>query len=127
MRRRELAVSDRVLVYGGYDMDPAWLAADPSGYSGEVIAFIPGQNAQPAAVIRLDGELVLPDGGGDEQGREVHGRYLVLELGHVGTDWGTECPRVHVELCEDQPPGKKWEERANGVWVESHATYTINS
>ncbi len=46
MPARRLRVGDRVVVYGGYDMDPAWLAASPNGYSGEVVEFVPGQNSE---------------------------------------------------------------------------------
>jgi hypothetical protein len=35
-------------------------------------------------VIVLNKELVLPLGAGAVTGSEVRGRYLVLELGHVG-------------------------------------------
>jgi hypothetical protein len=93
------------------------------GYPGTVVEFIPGQNQQRAAVIELDEELVLPDGAGEGHGRELRGKFLVLELGHVGTDWATPRPRIHVELCEFHPEPKPWPERWQGTWVESHATY----
>lgn len=125
--RSPLVVGDRVLVHGGYDMDPAWLAQGPDGYSGRVIEFIPGQNAAPAAVVALDDQLVLPDGAGAERGNEVRGRFLVLELGHTGTDWSTPRPRIHVELCRDRPMAERWQDREQGAWVESHATYSVMS
>jgi hypothetical protein len=59
-----LQVGDRVRVYGGYDYQPEWLAANPEGYAGRVVEFIPGQNQLPAPVIELDEELVLPAGAG---------------------------------------------------------------
>jgi hypothetical protein len=125
MSDSELRPGDRVRVFGGYDADPAWLAADPAGYRGEVIEFIPGQGNQPAAVVELDTQLVLPAGAGAVQGTEVRGRYLVLELGHVGADWATPTPRTHVELCDFRPIARSWEERTHGSWVESHATYEV--
>jgi hypothetical protein len=124
---RSLKVGDRVIVCGGYDYNAAWLAANPEGYCGRVAAFIPGQNETPAAVVKLDEELVLPDGAGAVQGREVRGDFLVLELGHVGTDWSTPTPRIHVELCDFVPEEVSWENRSQGAWVESHATYRIAS
>jgi hypothetical protein len=124
---RTLRVGDRVTVGGGYDMNPAWLVGSPTGYPGEVVEFIPGQNEQPAAVIVLDDELVLSEGAGAVEGQEVSGRFLVLELGHVGTDWATPTPRIHVELCKQRPEPKRWQERTQGAWVESHATYRIIS
>ena len=120
-----LAIGDRVIVDGGYDMEPAWLAASASGYAGSVIDFIPGQNDRPAAVIALDNELVLPNGAGAVRDREVRGRYIVLELGHVGTSWSTPRPRVHVELCVEAPPRVRWQDRPRGAWVESHASYHV--
>jgi len=119
---RPLQVGDRVVVYGGYDFEPQWLSANPAGYPGEVIEFIPGQNEQPAAVVELDEELVLPNGAGAAR-HPVHGTFVVLELGHEGTDWATPTPRLHVELCEERPAAKRWRDRVRGAWVESHATY----
>lgn len=123
-RRRSLSVGDRVRVSGGYDMDPKWLVVSRSGYVGTVVDFIPGQNDQRAAVVALDEELVLPEGAGAAHG-PVRGMFLVLTLGHLGTDWVTPSPRVHVELCEAQPGRKTPSERAHGSWVESHATCHI--
>ena len=120
-----LKVGDRVIVGGGYDYEAAWLAASAEGYSGRVTAFIPGQNEQPAAVVELDEELVLPNGAGAVEAGEVRGGFLVLELGHVGTDWSTPTPRIHVELCDFEPEEASWAERRQGAWVESHATYRV--
>jgi hypothetical protein len=120
-----LAVGDRVVVHGGYDMDPEWLAVSAAGYPGRVIAFIPGQNEQLAAVVELDSELVLAEGAGAVREQEVRGGFLVLELGHVGTTWATPEPRIHVELCEAAPPPTRWQDRQRGGWIESHATYRI--
>ena len=123
MTARALAVGDQIVVTGGYDMDPPWLAASPGGYTGTVVEFIEGQNEQPAAVVALEHELVLPAGAGAVRGTPVRGRYLVLELGHVGADWSTPTPRVRVELCEARPPTRRSQDRSQGAWVESHATY----
>jgi hypothetical protein len=119
-----LSVGDRVRVFGGYDMDPAWLVANPDGYLGTVVEFIPGQNEQPAAVVELDDELSLPHGGSAVSG-PVAGRFLVLELGHVDTDWATTRPRIYVELCPKRPPPRRWQDRSQGAWVELHATYEL--
>lgn len=123
---RALAIGDVVVVEGGYDFEPGWrLAGNDDGYRGRVAAFLPGQNEQPAAVVELDERLVLPHGAGAASGREVEGRFLVLALGHVGTDWATPRPRLHVELCDFEPEAAAWSERRQGAWVESHATYRI--
>jgi hypothetical protein len=116
-------VGDRIWVGGGYDFKAEWMASagGERGYRGTVVEFIPGQNKQPAPVVELDEELVLPSGAVHDQ--EVRGRFLVLELGHAGTDWTTPKPRIHVELCDFRPEPKRWQERRQGAWVESHATY----
>jgi hypothetical protein len=125
MTARALQAGDRIWVGGGYDYEVEWMAAARGafGYPGTVVEFVPGQNQPHAAVIELDEELVLPDGAGESRGRELRGKFLVLELGHVGTDWATPRPRIHVELCDFHPDPKPWSERRKGTWVESHATY----
>ena len=119
----ELQTDDRVWVGAGYDADPAWLTASPAGYLGRVASFIPGQNEKPAAVVELDEEIVLRAGTVSDQA--VRGRFLVLELGHIGADWSTPTPRVHVELCDFKPDATRWQDREQGAWVESHATYRV--
>jgi hypothetical protein len=113
-----LQVGDRVWVGGGYDSDPTWMAAagDDLGYRGTVLEFIPGQNLQPAAVIKLDDKIILPEGAGAARRQELRGTFLVLELGHEGTDWATRRPRIHVELCDFRPDSRQWQERRKGVW-----------
>lgn len=113
--RGELAVGNRVRVFGGYDMDPEWLAGG-DGYTGKVAAFIPGQNDTPAALVHFDEEIRLP---------QATGQYAVLELGHVGSTWTERRPRIHVELCDFEPEPVRWQDRRQGVWVESHATYEV--
>lgn len=66
---------------------------------------------------------MLPHGAGAARGREVRGQFLVLELGHKGTDWSTHRPRIHVELRDSRPELKRWQERQQGAWVDSHATW----
>jgi hypothetical protein len=121
-RPQRLSIGDPVHVGGGYDMDPAWLAANPDGYDGTVVEIIPGQNEEPAVVVELERELVLPDGAGNVRGREVRGRFLVLELRNVGPTWAQPHLVVHVEVCVERPPPRRWSERPQGAWVESHAS-----
>jgi hypothetical protein len=114
-------------VGGAYGFKPDWLVAagGRDGYFGTVIEFIPGQNANPAAVVELDEEIVLPEGVAPEARTEVRGTFLVLELAYRGTDWTTRPTRIHVELCDFRPGPKRWQDRRQGVWVESHANYEI--
>lgn len=127
MAARELALGDRVIVHGSYGFEPDWLAAsgERGGYDGRVVDFIPGQNEKPAAVIDLDAEIVLPDGAGTSVGKEVRGRFLVLELAWVDHAWDRRPTRVTVELCDFRPEPSRWQDRRQGAWVESHATYEI--
>jgi len=120
-RSRGLCIGDRVRVGGGYDMDPKWLAGNPGADEGEVVGFIPILDHEPFAVVALDEELVLPNGVGPSTG-PVRGSFLRLHLGHVGTDWSTPSPRIHVFLFERRPDEESSEP---GVWVESHASYAI--
>jgi hypothetical protein len=53
---KSIAMGDPVELSGGYDMEPAWLTGR-SSYQGIVSAFIPGQNTQPAAVVKLGGPI----------------------------------------------------------------------
>jgi hypothetical protein len=109
-----LREGQRLRVYGGYDEPAAWLANNPDGCWGTLVAFIPGQNKLASAVVELDKELQV---GG------AVGRYVVLEQGWVGVPWGQTSPRVHVELCDFFPDSKPWSERRQGAWVESHAAF----
>jgi hypothetical protein len=108
----KLQVGDRVQLSGGYDAGSTWLA-DKEAIYGRDAKFIPGQNTEPAALIKLD-EPLTGDG--------VTGDFIVLELRYAETKWGpTET--VHVELCDFEPEEKRWQDRQQGEWVESHATY----
>ena len=112
--KQRLEVGHRVYLSGGYDMKPAWLG-DGERYSGEVIAFIPGQNEKPAAVVKVDSPI---------EAEGVRGNIVVLELRYVGAEWN-ESETVHVELCDFMPETKRWQDRRQGSWVESHANYKI--
>ncbi len=107
-------IGDRVSLWGGYDMHPAGLAGG-TGYTGEMIAFIPGQNDEPAAVVRLDQRITV-------EGAE--GQIVVLELRYVGQKWESRGT-VHIELCDFVPEPKRWQDRRQGKWVESHARYEV--
>lgn len=113
---RPLEVGQRIRVFGGYDMEPSWLEGCPEGYTGTVAEFIPGQNELPAAVVELDEPVRVS---------KAEGSYLVLEQGWVGVPWGQTSPRIHVELCDFRPEPKRWQDRKQGEWVESHATFEV--
>lgn len=52
------------------------------------------------------------------------GHVLVLELRHVGAEWGSEGI-VHVELCDFFPDPVRWQDRKQGTWVEAAASYSL--
>lgn len=112
-RADSLVPGDRLLLSGGYDMEPQWLGG-ASSLTGRLTAFIPGQNEPAAAVVKLDKPL-------DAMG--VSGDFVVLELRYVGAAWKSDGV-VHVELCDFEPPAIAWSKRRQGKWMESHASYS---
>ena len=106
---------DKVFVSGGYDMEPRWLCGR-RGYHGVIEAMMPGQNADPAALVKLVAPISV-DG--------VTGEYLVMELRYVGATWKGPSATAHVELCDFMPEAKPWKDRRQGKWVESHATIEL--
>ncbi len=112
MTSEVLLVDDRIELSGGYDFKPTWLG-ERSSLVGKVASFIPGQNDLPAAVIALDEPLTV-DG--------VSGHIVVLEQRYKSSAW-TLTGDVHVELCDFLPEPKRWQDRRQGRWVESHAQY----
>ncbi len=113
-KKQRLEVRNRVYLSGGYSVNAVWLGGG-EGYSGEVIAFIPGKNEKSAAVVKVDSPI---------EANEMSGNIVVLELRFVGADW-SESEVVNVELCDFMPEAKRWQDRKQGLWVESHADYKI--
>jgi hypothetical protein len=113
---RKIEIGDTIKISGGYDYDPLFLK-DPSNKKriGKVIKFIPGQNKERAAIIKLNFPITA---------KGVTGDILVLELRYVGQTWETEGP-VHIELCDFMPEDKSWKQRKQGEWIESHASLEI--
>jgi hypothetical protein len=114
LAKNQLKVGDRVRLFGGYSHPPEWLNGKEA-HHGACVAFIPGQNAQPAAVIELDAPASF-------QGSS--GSFVVLELRYVGARWKRH-ETVHAELCSSAPENKPSKERKHGLWVESHASYQV--
>lgn len=75
--------------------------------------FISGQNEARAAVVKLDEPLTTAG---------VTGDMLVLELRYEDARWEA-TGTVHIELCDFAPEPQRWQDRRQGKWVESHATY----
>ena len=76
-----LKAGDRLFLTGGYDHEPKWLQGS-KGFAGTLERFIPGQNDQPAAVVRTD--AMVSDG-------EASGKILVLELRYIGAEWASSA------------------------------------
>lgn len=109
-----MKVGDTIRLSGGYDMEPKWLGG-AEYVDGSIEKFIPGQNSSPAAQVRLSSPIQVD---------EVRGEILVLELRYKETLW-TSGEVVHIELCDFIPEEKRWQDRKQGLWVESHATCII--
>jgi hypothetical protein len=125
MATHRLEVGDRVVVYGGYDPEPEWLVANPAGYPGRVVEFLPGQNANPAPLIELDDQLVLPAGAGPCEERRF-GDCSSSSSSLIEEPTGLRrLLAFTVELCDFRPEPKPWPDRRQGAWVESHATYRV--
>ena len=95
-------------------MTPRWLCGKDE-HLGTLVRFMPGQNQEGAAVVRLDAAITV-DG--------ITGDILVLELRYVGAHW-TKHDIVHLELCDFDPEPKPWKDRKQGKWIESHASYDL--
>lgn len=113
MSGQGLKAGDRVRISGGYEMEPRWLE-DGGAREGTLVRFIPGQNARPAAVVRLDNALTVDGRRGD---------FLVLELRHAGAAWQPGAS-VHLELLGEEPEDLRWQDRKQGTWIEAAATIT---
>lgn len=100
MQRRH---GTRITVGGGYAFEPEWLAGREH-VTGRVEKWIPGQNSEPACVVRLDAPLTAS---GLVHGKREQrtGTFLVLELRYDGQEWDPSGT-VHVELCETEPDDK---------------------
>ena len=113
---KTLSIADRIKIHGGYDYDPEFLKEPPQKpRTGIVERFIPTPSGAGAAVVKLDFPITCKGTTGD---------ILVLTLRQEGQTWATEGP-VHLELCDFEPENKLYNERKQGVWVESHAAITI--
>ena len=114
LARDRLRLGSRVRLFGGYSQKPEWLNGKEAHF-GACVAFIPGQNTQPAAVIELDAPASF---------KGSSGSFIVLELRYVGARW-LRHETVHAELCSSMPENKPSNERSHGLWVESHASYQV--
>ncbi|WP_028762909.1 hypothetical protein [Shewanella colwelliana] len=109
-----MKIGNSVKLSGGYDYEPKWLPYDEH-VIGEVIKFIPGQNSELAAVIKLPKSITVDS---------TTGNILVLELRHEGAKW-VEEGIVHLELCDFMPDDIRWQDRRQGLWAEAAASYVV--
>jgi hypothetical protein len=110
-----LKAGQRIVLSGGYDMEPKWLGGHNQRYA-EVIKSIPGQNKESALLVKFDKQF------------EIEGYsaiYAVLELRYEKSKWeaGAIC---HIEACDFLPEEKTWKDRKQGEWVESNATLRLD-
>jgi hypothetical protein len=104
----------RVRIWGGYDIEPHWLAEHDarSGVLGTVVRFLAvARSVHKEAIVRLDRPLAVGDTIGD---------YVVLRLRDRLAHWsGGES--VTIELCELEPNTRFMRHRERGVIVETAA------
>lgn len=125
---RAFNVGERVLVTGGYDAEPTWLAGG-HGYVGTLRDIVGDY-----AAVELDEELELQAGGhrwqdfGDGSAAAIReldvarGKWLALSQGWMDQRWEEPTGRLHVGLCSQRPGlGTIPAGGGIGVWVESHA------
>lgn len=108
----KLQINDRIWLAGGYEPEPEWLGKT-QGYYGSVESFMPGQNSEPAVIVKLDSKITV---------EKITGDILIMELRWEGAKWGNQGV-VHLELCDFVPEHKPWKNRKQGKWIESHASY----
>jgi hypothetical protein len=127
----DFEIGQRVVVTGGYDVDPPWLSGG-GGYAGTIVDI-----AGRRAVVELDDEIEVHarrqpwkdfGEGGVAQPTEkpvAWGQWLVLSLVYEGTRprWEDPILRISVGLCPARPDLRSSSERSDvGALVESHAT-----
>jgi hypothetical protein len=115
---KTLKAGDRIQLSGGYSMEPLYLKDPPSVYrTGQVLKFIKGQNATPAAVVKLDYQI---------KGEKIEGDILILEPRYVDQNWQDDgLGSVHIELCDFFPDDIEWKNRRQGEWIEAAASWEI--
>ncbi len=116
--RKKYHIGQGVVLSGGYDpvREPKWLHGQESRHA-HIAKIIPGQNKDPALVVEFDKPFEV-DG--------YSARFAVLELRYEGAKWrsGETC---HIEICDFIPEDKPWKDRKQGKWIESHATFTLET
>ena len=123
-------VRDRVVVTGGYEQFPEWLAGG-DGYLGTLVDI-----SDNRALVELDADIEVgpprsKDAGWmvwpkptDEPDRIAHpsGRWLVLSQGWAGSVWNEPTDRLHVLLCASYPDIRLANlGGTSGAWVEGYA------
>ena len=112
---KELKIGDKVEISGGYDYEIRWLRNIEAGkVQGIVKAIFGKEEAKTNAIVELPEKIRVDD---------FNGKFLVLSTRYEKQEITEISGTVHLELCDFYPETKPWEERNQGEWIESHASY----
>ena len=119
-----LPLGSHIAVGGGYDMEPGWLPAGQQ-VTGAIAAWLPTLGRADTCLVRLDGPLTAS--GLTHGRRETRtGDHLLLSTRYEGQVWDGDEQTVQVSLCTGAFALATYDDWSEvGVWVESHATYTL--
>lgn len=99
--------------------DATWLPAQTVAV-GIVTELVPGQLLEATTVVRLERSV---DAVG-RTGRQVSGRYVVLEPAGPLRRW-SRSGFAHAEVWSEPPSAEPWLQRHAGVWVDAAAHYSF--
>jgi len=116
---KRLKIGDRIIVSGGYDMEPAWLQGT-AGHSAVVTGFFENHienrkgDAGISAAIEFDNEIEY---------KGIKGKYGFLLGRYKDQTWDAENSGVHVQISSIPINSDADIQDETSVWAESHASY----
>ena len=114
--QKELAIGDRIELFGGYDYEPKYLTNPPANFKrGKVLSFIDSERGDKSAVVELEENII---------GDSITTNIIVIFTRYEGQDWSTNGP-VHIELYKEAPIYHFNMSEPKGEWIEVAASYKI--
>jgi len=115
--KKELKIGDKIEISGGYDYNIRWLRKIEAGKVLGVVKEVFGKdNSKTNAIVELDDKIKVD---------KFEGKYLILSTRYENQEITELKGTVHLELFDFYPESKPWNERKQGEWIESHASYKI--
>jgi hypothetical protein len=113
--KNNLQIGDKVEISGGYDYDIRWLRnIDEGKVQGTVKVIFGKGDTKTNAIVELFEKIKVDD---------FEGKFLIIRTRYEKQEITEVSGIVHLELCDFLPESKPWEERRQGEWIESHASY----